>query len=101
MNTPTRAEQAARARQASQPGAPEYLLAQKIGALLGETERVPLKTIARLISMVGEDQTWRLVAEAARVEEAGGMMTRDGSRRRTPGGVFFALARKALGRPQR
>jgi len=33
------------------------------------------------------------------MEEHGGMMTSDGSRRRTPGGIFFKLAYR-IGRPK-
>jgi hypothetical protein len=47
---------------------------------------------------VGSEAVRALVLDVRAVEAQGGMLTRDGSRRRTPGGVFFKLAYDRLGR---
>ncbi len=50
-----------------------------------------------VVAELGADAARELVREVQAVEANGGMPTRDGSRRRTPGGVFFALAYERLG----
>ncbi|XP_014670447.1 PREDICTED: phosphorylated adapter RNA export protein-like [Priapulus caudatus] len=49
--------------------------------------------IARVVDTLGSVKTLELMAETEDVESAGGIMTLDGSRRRTPGGVFLQLMR--------
>ena len=49
------------------------------------------------VSGLGNDGARQLVRDVHAVEAAGGMTTQDGSRRRTPGGVFFVLAYERLG----
>jgi hypothetical protein len=46
---------------------------------------------------LGDDIARQLVGDVHAVEAAGGMVTKDGTRRRTPGGVFFALAYQKIG----
>ena len=48
---------------------------------------------------LGRTQSRQLLNHALQMEEHGGMMTSDGSRRRTPGGIFFKLAYR-IGRPK-
>jgi hypothetical protein len=50
-----------------------------------------------VVAELGHEAAGQLVQEVAAVEAAGGMTTKDGSRRRTPGGIFFALAYERLG----
>jgi len=52
-----------------------------------------LALIRKVVAELGPEGTLALVAEAVAIEAAGGMLTNDQSRRRTPGGVFFHLAR--------
>jgi hypothetical protein len=68
-------------------------LPQKIADTLGETNPVPLKQIRRIVEILGESRAQTLLDEALDIEAAGGMLTADGKRRRTPGGVFFKLAK--------
>jgi len=74
---------------------------RQIAALLGETEQKPRSQIRRIVRHLGPDAARGYVAEAQRVEAAGGMMLPDGSRRRTLGGVFFTLVRDALSPEER
>jgi hypothetical protein len=67
--------------------------AQEIAAQLGETDAKPLKQIANIIQHCGLEFAQNLLQETATIEANGGMLTHDGQRRRTPGGVFFYLAR--------
>lgn len=43
--------------------------------------------------MLGEELTRRLAAEVMDIESVGGMMTNDGTRKRSPGGLFFYLVK--------
>lgn len=69
-------------------------LVQGIAAELGETPDVAHMLIKRIVRTLGEERTRELVHHAKVVEEQGGMMVPDGSRRRTLGGVFFKLAKE-------
>jgi hypothetical protein len=64
-----------------------------IAEKLGEVEREPLKKLKAVVKILGPDKALALCEKALEVEQQGGMMTRDGTRRRTPGGVFFYLVR--------
>ncbi len=75
-------------------------IASEIAAQLGETESEPQRLIARAVRLLGEERVRALVAGALEVEAAGGMMLPDGSRRRTPGGVFFYLLRAQIGQKE-
>lgn len=68
-------------------------VAQEIAAQLGETEGKPLKQIASIVHHCGVEFAQNLLQETLEVEAGGGMLINDGQRRRTPGGVFFYLAR--------
>ncbi len=64
---------------------------QAIAQTLGETDRAVLAQLRRALRVLGSDVTQALVAETQQIEAQGGMLTKDGSRRRSPGGVFFQL----------
>ncbi|KAM4711715.1 phosphorylated adapter RNA export protein [Anableps anableps] len=51
--------------------------------------------IERVVQVVGKKKAIELLGETATLEENGGMYTMDGSRRRTPGGVFLNLLKNA------
>lgn len=48
-------------------------------------------TLGKAISLIGASTCERFCGEVHDIEQTGGMMTNDGKRRRTPGGVFFQL----------
>lgn len=66
---------------------------QKIAKRLGEKGELPLATIGRVVKVLGEKRALAILEEALKVEAEGGMLTDDGERRRTPGGVFFKLVK--------
>jgi hypothetical protein len=64
-----------------------------IAQKLGEVEREPLKKLKAVVKILGPDNALALCEKTLEVEQQGGMLTRDGTRRRTLGGVFFYLVR--------
>ena len=82
------------ARPEPKPSKPLDPAAQQIATTLGETEPVPLMHIRRIVQTLGPDRALQLLAQAVATEAQGGLMLLDGSRRRTPGGVFFRLVRE-------
>ncbi|HLZ58360.1 MAG TPA: phosphorylated adapter RNA export RNA-binding domain-containing protein, partial [Ktedonosporobacter sp.] len=73
-----------------EPTIPE--VARMIADRLGETETGPRKQVERIVWTLGRTQALVLLERTVQIEEQGGMMLPDGSRRRTAGGVFFTLA---------
>lgn len=74
---------------------------QTISKALGEADEGPLAQIQAVIDALGEETSIALLAETDRIEKAGGMERGDGKGRRSPGGVFFYLARQKLPKEQR
>ncbi len=74
-------------------GPEEWRATQEIAAALGETERGPLGQVGRVVGRLGADRSRAFLARTQEIEAAGGLPLPDGSRRRTPGGVFFHLVR--------
>jgi len=68
---------------------------------LGETEPGPRAQVWRVVRVLGIERAQALYHRTVEGEAAGGMMLPDGSRRRTPGGVFFKLARKVATKQER
>ncbi|MBN1563418.1 MAG: hypothetical protein JXA10_06250 [Anaerolineae bacterium] len=60
---------------------------------LEETDDVPLRQIEAMVRLCGTFFVEALVEEALAIDEREGLMTSDGERRRSKGGVFFYLAR--------
>jgi phosphorylated adapter RNA export protein len=71
-----------------------------IAQQLGETEATPLLQIRRIVKQLGAERTLEFLAETQQIEAQGGLMLPDGSRRRTPGGVFFYLVKQKLPKKQ-
>jgi len=71
-------------------------LTDEIAAHLGETESGPRKTIKRAVRILGPVQVQALLDRTLEIERTGGLLLPDGSRRRTPGGVFFYLIRTTV-----
>ncbi len=75
----------------SQHHAVDEQAVQTIAQTLGESDRAVIAQLRRAMRVLGSEAAQALVAETQQIEETGGMPTKDGSRRRTPGGVFFQL----------
>ncbi len=72
------------------------VIAGEIATRFGETEVEPKRLIGRALRNLGEERVRAFVVQALEVEATGGLMLPDGSRRRTPGGVFFHLMRSGI-----
>lgn len=68
----------------------------KIAKELGEVDETPLAQIAGVIRVLGESEALGLLKETLEIEKSGGMTLATGSGRRSPGGVFFQLARRTM-----
>ena len=85
-------------------GAPEVVVsadARDVGAeLAGNLEEDGPEVVALLckcVQLLGEAEARQLVVQTWQTENAGGLLTQDGSnRRRTPGGVFLWLVKQKL-----
>src|SRR5216683_8087171 len=69
----------------------DALTVDTLAEALQEPNRPLLTQVLRLL---GTDRTTAILAETLTCEANGGMLTKDGTRRRTPGGVFFQLVRQ-------
>ncbi len=74
-------------------GPADWRATQEIAAQLGETDHGPLGQVGRVVGRLGADRARAFLTRTQEIEAAGGLMLPDGSRRRTPGGVFFHLVR--------
>jgi Phosphorylated adapter RNA export protein, RNA-binding domain len=71
----------------------DELTIEHLAAVLQEPK---ISLLRQLLRTLGPARTIDLLTEALQVEAAGGMLTKDGSRRRTPGGVFFQLVKERV-----
>jgi hypothetical protein len=74
----------------------EWKAANEIADLLNETEKQSRRQIVFVIKDMGLEFAQAILQETLAIEAQGGMMLPDGSRRRTPGGVFFKLVRNRV-----
>jgi cold shock CspA family protein len=75
-------------------------VAAEIADQLGETEPEPRMQIERLVQHLGAESALAWLHDTEEIEAAGGIMLPDGSRRKTPGGVYFKLVRERIPKPQ-
>jgi len=74
---------------------------QTIAEHLGETGPEPLQLLHKVVKKLGSEQALAFLQKTQEIEAQGGLLLSDGSRRRTPGGVFFYLVRTKAPRPVR
>ncbi len=77
----------------------QWDVCKQIAKTLGEKEQGPFSSILRIVRTCGPRFALVMLEEALAVEGAGGLWVSDGSRRRTPGGVFFYLIRQYASPP--
>lgn len=71
-------------------------VANEIADQLGESEKKPRRQIYNIVSVCGVEFSRQLLNDTLEIEANGGMLVVNGDRRRTPGGVFFQLARDRM-----
>ncbi len=76
-------------------------VADQIATQLGETALAPRCQIRRIVAVLGIVPAQALLTEVFAIEAQGGLLLPDGSRRRTPGGVFFYLVKERVNARQR
>ena len=83
------------------PGQERRAIADELAQMLGDP--ITRNSMAwwqylGTVNALGPDVLREIAREALRIEEEGGLWTKDKSRRRTPGGIFFSLVQKRIGR---
>ena len=78
-------------RRKGNSGAPGVNVARAARDLCGDLGEPKESLMRRAIDVIGVVDANSIAIEVGAIEGAGGQMTSDGSRRRTPGGVFWAL----------
>src|SRR3977135_4001816 len=76
----------------------DVLSVDTLAEVLQEPKRSLLMKVLRTL---GVDRTTAILADTLTCEANGGMLTKDGTRRRTPGGVFFQLVRERATKQER
>src|SRR5712692_5242585 len=76
----------------------DTLTVDTLAEVLQEPNR-PLLT--QVLRTLGQDRCAAILADTLTCEANGGMLTKDGTRRRTPGGVFFQLVRERTTKHER
>lgn len=66
---------------------------EHIARALNEEEEQPVSTIRQVVNQFGSEFALKTLDDTLKIEEEGGMLVHDGTRKRTPGGVFFYLVR--------
>lgn len=80
---------------AAQPKAfiPEDILFALVEAIASQLHEPNRRLLRKIVLVVGLERAQAFLAQTLAIEAAGGQLTRDGTRRKTPGGVFISLAR--------
>lgn len=72
---------------------PEEKLIKNVADTLKEDNHTLIK---KVVYIIGSERTQGFLQKTLEIEASGGMMTADGARRRSPGGVFFYIVRTGL-----
>ncbi len=94
-----KAEEEAKKRSEAEARQQRRLFRQTVEELvskLGENEPRSQAMIERSVAALGIEDAQALYAEVEVIENNGGMLTVDGNRRRTPGGIYMLLLKQRL-----
>src|SRR3954471_14163748 len=81
---------------------PAAVLVPLVETITSQLNEPNQKLIRRIVITVGVDRAQALLQQTLAIEAQGGQMTLDGTRRRTPGGLFISWARaQATSDPER
>lgn len=69
----------------------DALTVEKLAEVLQEPN---VSLLRQVLKTLGSDRTVAVLTDTLQCEANGGMRTKDGTRRRTPGGVFFQLVKE-------
>ena len=72
-----------------------------IATTLNETQKAPRAQLMNIMRVCGQNFCENILKETLRINQEGGMKTLDGKKQRTPGGLFFYLARSLMTDEQR
>lgn len=72
---------------------PHMIFARQVADMLGETEFTPFCKIYKICKVLGRERVMRLLIKTLEVENNGGLLTCDQTKRRSTGGVFFFLVK--------
>lgn len=85
----------------TEPKVKKFIPAPQLAALVKEittTLSEPnVDLISRIVIAIGEERARALLDQVLAIEADGGQMTLDGTRRKTPGGLFISKARAQAG----
>ena len=76
-------------------------VARDIARQLQETNPEAIEQIGLIVHLLGMEKAQEFLRETLETEDRDGLLVRDGSRRRTPGGVYFYLVRGKVSRKDR
>jgi hypothetical protein len=72
------------------------VLAREIASQLEETDYGPLRQVRMIVEHAGEEFARQMLKETLEIYNNGGMLTADGTRQRTKGGIYFYVAKGKL-----
>jgi hypothetical protein len=72
------------------------VLARDIASQLEETDYGPLRQVRMIVQHAGEEFARQMLKETLEIYNNGGMLTADGTRQRTKGGIYFYVAKGKL-----
>ncbi len=75
-------------------------VAWEIARQLNESNKQALLQLRRTVRIMGEETARDVLRQTLEVEAQGGLQTNDGTRRRTPGGVYFQLLKQRVGQKE-